>query len=227
AVRSSRPFASPIWVIVPIARRAQSQGMKSSPEIAPSRTLPFHSSRAFTLIELLVVIAIIAILAAMLLPALSGAKAKAVRTQCSNNLHQLGIAFQIYGGDNRDKLPSGGGPQIHWAWDLPWDAGNSFVDSCMKPKSFYCPGTRPRFDDTDNDHLWKGENTTGVTPGTVHIIGYALTLPNHPSVIATNWNPTLALLTTVAAPGYPAVKVPPYSDRPLAADATLSNPGQL
>jgi prepilin-type N-terminal cleavage/methylation domain-containing protein/prepilin-type processing-associated H-X9-DG protein len=91
-----------------------------------------HAHGGFTLIELLVVIAIIAILAAMLLPALAKAKAKAQGVYCMNNTRQIMLAVQLYAGDNNDVLPpndwySGNGQAVAYMKGLPfswnWVAG--------------------------------------------------------------------------------------------------------
>ncbi|HYG24568.1 MAG TPA: prepilin-type N-terminal cleavage/methylation domain-containing protein [Verrucomicrobiae bacterium] len=76
------------------------------------RECPRPSQQGFTLIELLVVIAIIAILAAMLLPALSRAKIKAQSIACLNNLKQLQLGWMLYSNDNSDKIVSTGGQQV-------------------------------------------------------------------------------------------------------------------
>jgi prepilin-type N-terminal cleavage/methylation domain-containing protein/prepilin-type processing-associated H-X9-DG protein len=82
-----------------------------------------NNGGAFTLIELLVVIAIIAILAAMLLPALASAKQRAWTTSCTSNLHQIGLGMRMFADDNAELYPESGG-------DINWGTNDLFT---LKP----------------------------------------------------------------------------------------------
>ncbi len=149
-------------------------------------TIPAHQAKGFTLIELLVVVAIIAILASMMLPALSKARNTARRSSCLNNMKQIGMAMTIYGGDFADAPPGvamryarafADTATYHSGYVGPMGAGFLHnLDYLRGPDTYYCPGRGADsfYKHTDKHHAnWSGS----LNAGWIHI-GYYLATGN-------------------------------------------------
>lgn len=109
---------------------------------------------AFTLIELLVVIAVIAILAALLFPALNRAKESGPATACLSNLHQIGVALQLYVQDNNNQLPRMRDKSLTSTNDLP--SPDVVLSNYLgNVKVLRCPSDRKQlFETTGSSYSW-------------------------------------------------------------------------
>src|SRR5690242_6032341 len=141
-----------------------------------------RARRGFTLIELLVVIAIIAILAAMLLPALASAKERAKRTSCVNNLRQLALGINLYASDNNDYMPPlkwRGTGNLQYPYEMfrgtspttfdsdggPYNLGSIWSTQIIKDgKPYYCPSNAKGDDLTYDFYTVKGAWPFGYDP---------------------------------------------------------------
>jgi prepilin-type N-terminal cleavage/methylation domain-containing protein/prepilin-type processing-associated H-X9-DG protein len=173
---------------------------------------------AFTLIELLVVIAIIAILAAILLPALATAKSSANVSKCKNNLRQLGLGFSFYIGDNTDTYPAAacdGADNSQYTWDTsihPYIGGNpslgkSVLDSGAVDQSLVAQILRCPADIGPNTYWTASDPTVGrrtyamnyITPTWDGGVALGSALPTPIDGLGVYWT---ASTTTAGAAGY-------------------------
>lgn len=154
--------------------------------------------KAFTLIELLVVIAIIAILAAMLMPALSQARAEARKSTCKSNVHQVGLGISMFRGDNNQRWPDHDGDYQGGNGD--WQSYNQNVVDQLYPKYvesaavFDCPANnRGDIDSNGDGTVDNGNNIDyvyddGAGTGAQMVVAYADRIGADPNLDSGDWD---------------------------------------
>ena len=154
---------------------------------------------AFTLIELLVVIAIIAILAAMLLPALSKAKERSKIAQCKSNEHQLSLATMMYANDNQDKLPDCQNLGV-WVWDMSAYVITNLQQSAVRQDIFYCPNEYYLYN-SSTPNAWQAFTGSATPPYPYIVTGYIWMFPkSRADAVLTDF--TNVVKTVTPRPGF-------------------------
>jgi prepilin-type processing-associated H-X9-DG protein len=164
-----------------------------------------------------VVIAIIAILAAMLLPALAKAKERAKMAQCISNEHQLSLATIMYANDNYDRLPncnnSAGQGLGVWVWDMSAYVMTNLNQNVGRQDMFYCPNEYYLYNSVTPD-AWQAFTTSATAPQPYIVTGYIWLFPNSRADAALPSFSTVTK-TTTPRPGFSV------STTEVIADATI------